>query len=217
MLCAWNAFKSLSAAFYSFHRPSALKEWFRWWWHMALSFGIRCLVDSRRASKPDTEVVGSAERTLTDVSWASSLLVRCVKATGHHIWHLSLRRLPHFRVCRLSNRLPKAVSYGPLRHGDWRSKPLEHMRPCSARSSLRSVGPAICKPTTICHRRETLHVLGVFISQPKLTLCKHREQWRKARRVDVVSYMWDTCSCSHTEINWINFSARSSWKLSLDN
>ena len=126
MLCAWNAFKSLSAAFYSFHRPSALKEWFRWWWHMALSFGIRCLVDSRRASKPDTEVVGSAERTLTDVSWASSLLVRCVKATGHHIWHLSLRRLPHFRVCRLSNRLPKAVSYGPLRHGDWRSKPLEH-------------------------------------------------------------------------------------------
>lgn len=159
-------------------------------------------------------MVGSVQHTLTNGLWASLYLSGASGTTGCHVSHLTL---PYFRMCRLTNRLLKDIFYDPLKHGGWRSKPLEHYKATLRKAFSFNIRCATSKPSTICHRREIIHDLGVFVSQPKLTLYKNKEKWRKARSMDVVSYIWDTCSYYHAEINWINFSARSSRKLNLDN
>lgn len=207
VLCVWNTFENLNASFSFISQAFCLERIFRWWWQTAL-------LKSRTVSKLDTGMVGSVQHTLTNGLWASLYLSGSYRVS--YLTFVSLP-LPYFRVRRLTNGLLQAVFYDPLKHGDWRSKPLEHYKATLSKAFFSNIRSATCELSTVCHRREIVHALGVFISQPKLTLYKNKEKWRKARSMDVVSYIWDTCSYYHAEINWINFSARSSQKLSLDN
>lgn len=74
MLCAWNGFKSLSAAFWFISQAFCIERMVR----MVMTNGsvvwdLTSVQLCRRASKPDTEVVGSVQHALTDVLWTSSL------------------------------------------------------------------------------------------------------------------------------------------------
>lgn len=161
-----------------------LKEWqiAQWFWCLLWSKSIKTRY--RRFSLSSAHTDRCFMGHLFICSWHQG-------STGYHIWHLALYSLPHFRASKMANRLPKAVSCGSLKHGEWGSAPLECYK--SSPITLQQ-WPATCKPSIICHRRQIVRALVTFIRQPKLTVHTHREQWRKARRVDVVSYIQDTCS-----------------------
>lgn len=188
MLCVWNAFKSECSILINF--TGLLR------WKNGLDGRDKQLChlgfDVCSTLEEHPKQIQKLRLSSAHVLWALSLCQMHQGTTGHHTWHLTL--YPISECVGWPRGCPKLFS---MAHWSMVTGEANHWnvtRPHSARSSLRSIGLATCKPSTICHRREIVHALGVFISQPRLTLCKHEEQWRKARRVDVASYMWDTCS-----------------------
>lgn len=99
MLGVWNAFKSLSAAFWFILQAFCTER-------IALmivtsgsavwdSVSVQCC---RKASKRDTQVGGSIQHILTNVSWASSLPVRCFRGLQGIIADIWLFTLYHIKV-----------------------------------------------------------------------------------------------------------------------
>lgn len=152
--------------FETFHRPSVLEEWQTAQW-----FVFHGLLRSKGAQKPGTGDVGSVQHVLTDVSWATSLFVWCLRDLQGIISDIWLSALYHIsEPLAWPTGCPKqfAVAHWSTVTGE------AHLwNVASLAQSLCSTGPTTCKPSTICHRRGIVHALGAFIRQPKLTLHTH--------------------------------------------
>lgn len=126
ILCVWNAFKSLSAAFWFISQTFCIERMVQ----MVVTNGS-VIWDSmpvqpcRRASKPDVEVTGSVQHMLTNVSWASFLFLRWIRGLLNIKFGIWLSSLYRISLCTMAYMLPHAIFYGPLEHGDGRSKPLK--------------------------------------------------------------------------------------------